>query len=322
MAKKADGSTTAKGSGKTPHTEAKGVLDELGINPPKHAQQLIAEQPRVAPAVPEVTLADMEAGPPYPQPIKSKAYKRELLALQVELVKLQTWVKSAGERIVIIFEGRDAAGKGGAISRFNEHINPRGARHVALAKPNETEQTQWYFQRFVAELPSAGEIVFFDRSWYTRAGVEWVKGYCNPAQYGEFLRQAPQFEQSLVADGIRLFKLYYTVSREQQRERFKMRYTDPLKQWKLSPTDVASLGKWDQYTAARDQMLIATDSHAAPWMIVNSNEKKRARLESIRLVLNAVPYDDKDTSVVHDPDPRVVQNAAALSQYLRPEYVV
>ncbi|MFV0316827.1 MAG: polyphosphate kinase 2 [Microthrixaceae bacterium] len=256
----------------------------------------------------------MEDFNPHAEKIGTKHYDKELRALQIELLKLQRWVKANGQRVVILFEGRDAAGKGGSIRRFTENINPRGARTVALTKPNEAEVGQWYFQRYVAHLPTAGEIVLFDRSWYNRAGVEIVMGFCTPQQYGEFLRQAPGFERSLVESGIHLFKFWFTVSREHQLERFEARKTDPLKQWKFSPVDEASLGKWDEYTSARDTMLLHTDSPEAPWTVVNSNEKKRARLESIRHVVHSLNYDRRDPAISRAPDPLVVQPAAALNE--------
>lgn len=258
----------------------------------------------------DLTIGNMESTRAYAEKISKKTYEKELHDLQVELLKLQRWVKGEGERIVLLFEGRDAAGKGGAIRRFTENINPRGARTVALTKPNDTERGQWYFQRYVAHLPTQGEIVLFDRSWYNRAGVEIVMGFCTPQEYGEFFRQAPGFERSIVESGTHLFKFWFTVSREIQLDRFESRKTDPLRQWKFSPVDEASLGKWDEYTRARDAMLIHTDSTASPWIVVNSNEKKRARLESIRHVVNSIDYEHKDRDVARPPDPLVVQSAA------------
>ncbi len=257
------------------------------------------------------TIRSMEDGPPYPDELPKKQYAKELRKLQVELNKMQNWAREEGERIVIVFEGRDAAGKGGSIRRFSEYMNPRSARVVALAKPNDTEKTQWYFQRYVQHLPAAGEIVMFDRSWYNRAGVEHVMGFCTPQEYSEFFRQAPGFERSLVQSGIHLFKLWFTVSQVEQRRRFDDRRSDPLRQWKLSPIDEMALTKYDEYGKARDAMLFYTDHHDAPWTIVNSNDKERARLESIRSVLHAVDYDHKDLDVAHAPDPQVVQPAAA-----------
>ena len=257
-------------------------------------------------------LTAMEQELPHPTRLARKPYEAELLALQIELVKLQAWVQASGQRVLLIFEGRDAAGKGGAIKRFTEHLNPRAARVVALAKPNETERGQWYFQRYITQLPTAGEIVLFDRSWYNRAGVERVMGFSSPLQYGEFLRQAPELERSLVEAGLHLFKFWFTVSQQEQAARFERRREDPLKVWKLSPMDEAALPRFHEYSAARDDMLVATDSAAAPWTIVNSNEKRRARLEAIRHVLASFDYDHRDHTVARAPDPRVVRPAASV----------
>jgi polyphosphate kinase len=256
-----------------------------------------------------LTLSVMEEESPYPERLDGSAYAAELRALQIELLKVQRWVKESGERVVILFEGRDAAGKGGSIRRFTENLNPRGARVVALLKPNDTERGQWYFQRYVQHLPSSGEIVLFDRSWYNRAGVEVVMGFATTQEYGEFMRQVPGFERALVESGIHLFKFWFTVSRENQAKRFDARRADPLRQWKLSPIDAAAQSRWDEYTRARDAMLLQTDSDTAPWTVVNSNEKKRARLESIRHVVHALDYDHKDPAVARPADPMVVQRA-------------
>ena len=261
-------------------------------------------------AIPSLTRMEREL--PYPERMPRKQYEAELLGLQIELVKLQRWVHDTGTRAALLFEGRDAAGKGGAIKRFTEHLNPRVARVVALPKPNETERGQWYFQRYVSQLPTAGEIVLFDRSWYNRPGVERVMGFCNQVEYGEFLRQAPELERNLVDAGLHLFKLWFTVSREEQARRFDGRRSDPLKLWKLSPMDEAALGRFDEYSAARDAMLVATDSVAAPWTVVNSNDKRRARIEAIRHVLQSFRYDGRDDGLVRPADHRVVQPAANL----------
>ena len=263
-------------------------------------------------AVP-TTIEEMEGGPPYPKPIEKSHYGKELRKLQIEMLKAERHIKNTGERVVVLFEGRDAAGKGGAIKRFTEHLNPRGARVVALTKPNETEATQWYFQRYVTQLPTGGEMVLFDRSWYNRAGVERVMGFCTPRELAAFLRQVDTFEGSLVDSGIRLFKLWFAVSQEEQQARFEKRRSDPLRQWKLSPIDEASIDRFDDYTMARNEMLLATDTPLSPWTVINSNEKARARLESIRFVANSLDYDHKDERVAHEPDPQVVQPAAALS---------
>lgn len=248
-------------------------------------------------------------GYPYEKKLGRREYEKEKRKLQIELLKMQRWMQDNDERLVIIFEGRDAAGKGGAIKRFTEHLNPRGARVVALAKPTEVEQTQWYFQRYIQHLPSGGEIVLFDRSWYNRAGVERVMGYCTPRQYVEFMRETPELERMLVNSGIRLVKLWFSVSRAEQLHRFASRGTDPVRQWKLSPTDLASLDKWDAYTEAKQAMFFYTHTGDAPWTVVKSNDKKRARLEAIRHVLNTVDYPGKDPEVVYAPDPLIVGSA-------------
>jgi polyphosphate kinase len=249
-------------------------------------------------------------GYPYSQRMKRDEYARVKRELQIELLKLQNWVKDSGEKLVVIFEGRDAAGKGGTIKRFTEHLNPRGATVVALEKPDEREQTQWYFQRYVEHLPGAGEIVLFDRSWYNRAGIERVMGLVDQADYEEFMRQAPEFERMLVRSGVRLTKLWFSVSRAEQRTRFLMRQIDPVRQWKLSPTDLASLDKWDAYTAAKEAMFLHTDTVEAPWTVVKSNDKKRARLEAMRYVLSRYDYAHKDEQVVGEVDRQIVGPAA------------
>ncbi|MFE0589064.1 polyphosphate kinase 2 [Micromonospora echinospora] len=243
---------------------------------------------------------------PYDERLSREEYDQHKRLLQIELLKLQDWIKESGERLVILFEGRDAAGKGGTIKRFMEHLNPRGAKVVALVKPNERESSQWYFQRWLHHLPAAGEIVLFDRSWYNRAGVERVMGFCTRKEYLEFLRQAPELERMLVRSGIRLVKLWFSVSQNEQRTRFAIRQVDPVRQWKLSPMDIAALDKWDEYTEAKEAMFFYTDTADAPWTVVKSNDKKRARLEAMRHVLNRFDYTDKDTEVVGVPDPRIV----------------
>jgi len=246
---------------------------------------------------------------PYQRMMDKKTYEEEIKLLQIELVKMQAWVQHTGERIVIIFEGRDAAGKGGTIKRFVENLNPRGARIVALAKPTETEKGQWYFQRYVEELPTKGEIVFLDRSWYNRTGVEHVMGFCTPHEYLEFMRQAPEFECMLVRSGIRFFKFWFSVSREEQLRRFISRAQDPLKQWKLSPMDVESLGRWDEYTRAKEAMLFYTDTADSPWHVVRSDDKKRARLNAIKFLLQSVPYEGRNDDLVQKFDPKIVGSA-------------
>lgn len=237
-------------------------------------------------------------------------YEHEKRQLQIELVKMQNWVKSTGEKIVILFEGRDAAGKGGTIKRMTEHLNPRGARVVALEKPSDRELGQWYFQRYVQHLPTSGEIVLFDRSWYNRAGVEKVMGYCTKKQYMSFIREVADFERMLVHSGIRLFKLWFSVSREEQLRRFERRRNDPLKQWKLSPVDMASIDKWSDYTQAKEQMFHYTDTRDAPWTVIRSDDKKRARLNAMRYVLGQLPYKGKAHIIVTPPDKNVVASAA------------
>lgn len=250
--------------------------------------------------------APWRQGYPYDTKLSTAEYEREKRKLQIELLKLQAWVKENGEKIVIIFEGRDAAGKGGAIKRFTEHMNPRGARVVALEIPTPREQSQWYFQRYVQHLPSAGEIVMFDRSWYNRAGVERVMGYCTPQEYLEFTRSTPGFELMLINSGIHLFKFWFSVGKAEQHARFVSRSNDEVKQWKLSPTDLASLDKWDDYTKAKDAMFFYTDTKTAPWTVVKSNDKKRARLEAMRWVLSRFDYPNKDHDVVGTPDSKII----------------
>ena len=246
---------------------------------------------------------------PYRNLMSRKNYEAQKYLLQVELLKLQAWVKETGQRVVILFEGRDAAGKGGTIKRFMEHLNPRGARVVALEKPTETERGQWYFQRYVEHLPTAGEIVMFDRSWYNRAGVERVMGFCTPGEYEEFMRQCPDFERHLVRSGIHLIKFWFSVSRAEQRRRFKEREAHPLKQWKLSPIDMASLDKWDDYTKAKEAMFFETDTADAPWTVIKSDCKKRARLNAMRYVLHKLPYREKDIDRIGPLDPLLVGRA-------------
>ncbi len=251
---------------------------------------------------------------PYGERMTRDYYDHHKRLLQIELVKLQNWVKDTGQKIVIIFEGRDAAGKGGTIKRFTEHLNPRGCRVVALEKPTERERTQWYFQRYVPHLPSNGEIVMFDRSWYNRAGVERVMGFCTPDEYLEFMREAPEFERMLVHSGLQLTKFWFSVTKSEQRTRFVIRQVDPVRQWKLSPMDIQSLDKWDEYTEAKEAMFFYTDTADAPWTVVKSNDKKRARLEAIRHVLEQFDYDGKDVEVVGKPDRKIIGPSALLSE--------
>lgn len=258
----------------------------------------------------EVLSADWrEGGYPYRNLMRRSTYETQKYRLQVELLKLQAWVKDTGQRVVIVFEGRDAAGKGGTIKRFMEHLNPRGARVVALEKPSEVERGQWYFQRYVQHLPTRGEIVLLDRSWYNRAGVERVMGFCTNEEYAEFMRQTPEFERQLVRSGVHVIKFWFSVSREEQRRRFKERESHPLKQWKLSPVDLASLDKWDDYTRAKEAMFFETDTADAPWTVVKSDCKKRARLSAMRYVLHKLPYGTKDVDHIGKLDPLIVGRA-------------
>ena len=250
-----------------------------------------------------------DANYPYKTKMGRDEYEDMKQQLQIELLKMQGWVKETGQKVVVLCEGRDAAGKGGTIKRFMEHLNPRGARVVALEKPSEEEMGQWYFQRYIKHLPTAGEIVFFDRSWYNRAGVERVMNFCQPGEYLEFMRQAPEVERMLVRSGIKFFKLWFSVSRNEQFRRFQARKHDPLKQWKLSPIDMASLDKWQSYTEAKEAMFFYTDTADAPWTVVKSDCKKRARINAMRHVLNALDYTNKDKSVISPPDPLIVGSA-------------
>ena len=250
-----------------------------------------------------------DGGYPYKNLMRRASYEEQKYQLQVELLKLQAWTKETGQRVVILFEGRDAAGKGGAIKRFMEHLNPRGARVVALEKPSETERGQWYFQRYVQHLPTAGEIVLLDRSWYNRAGVERVMGFCSDSEYHEFMRQTPQFERQIVRSGIYLIKFWFSVSKKEQHRRFKEREVHPLKQWKLSPIDLASLDKWDDYTRAKEAMFFETDTADSPWTVVKSDCKKRARLAAMRYVLHKLPYSNKSLEVIGKLDPLILGRA-------------
>ena len=244
-------------------------------------------------------------GYPFEKKMKRKPYDKELVPLQIELLKLQSSVIKRGERVVIIFEGRDAAGKGGTISRFMQHLNPRAARVVALSKPTDLEKGQWYFQRYVPHLPTAGEIVLFDRSWYNRAGVERVMGFCTKDQLADFLREAPNFEGMLVRDGIKLIKFYLSIGHEMQLKRFHARHQDPLKRWKLTPIDYAALGKWDDYTAAQEDMFRFTSTETSPWTMLRANDKLRTRINALKHVLSTIDYEEKDKAVAGAPDPKI-----------------
>jgi len=251
---------------------------------------------------------------PYKFRMLRRDYEEQKFLLQTELLKLQHWMKEARQRLVLLFEGRDAAGKGGTIKRFMEHLNPRGARVVALDKPSEVERGQWYFQRYTGHLPTSGEVVLFDRSWYNRAGVERVMDFCTPAEYDEFLRQAPEFERNLVRSGIHLIKFWFSVSRDEQRRRFKEREGHPLKQWKLSPVDLASLDKWDDYTRAKEAMFFHTDTADCPWIVIKSDDKKRARLNAMRYVLHSMPYGGKDIKRIGSVDDLLVGRANVIHE--------
>jgi polyphosphate kinase 2 len=292
----------------------------MGPDDPDHVKQVVdtaSDADRTLPVDMQYALIAGSRGElrasedfPYKEKLRKQEYKALKGELQIELVKMQYWVKETGQRLVILFEGRDAAGKGGTIKRFTDHLNPRGARIVALAKPTDGERSQWYFQRYIQHLPSAGEIVFFDRSWYNRAMVERVMGFCTEAEYREFMNQAPELERMLVRDGMTLFKLYFSVGRDEQLRRFEARETDPLKQWKLSPIDRVSVGKWDEYTEAQAAMFAHTDTADAPWTVVKSDDKKRARINAMRHVLFNLPYTNKDDDVACSPDPLIVGEPA------------
>jgi polyphosphate kinase 2 len=293
------------------------ILEGAAPDDAKVIRQLLKDQARsnrrraTSEADPnEQLVKDWRSGAyPYKNLLSRRVYEANKYLLQVELLKLQAWVKETGQRVVILFEGRDAAGKGGTIKRVMEHLNPRGARVVALEKPSEVEQGQWYFQRYVQHLPTAGEIVLFDRSWYNRAGVERVMGFCSDEEYTEFMRQAPQFERQLVRSGVHLIKFWFSVSREEQRRRFKERKAHPLKQWKLSPIDLASLDKWGDYTKAKEAMFFETDTADSPWTVIKSDCKKRARLNAMRYLLQKLPYTNKDTKHIGKLDSLIVGRA-------------
>jgi len=305
-----DGSTAALS------TELGALLAGTSPDERKALRRLLAAAPSPGPdgPDPDAELAPNWRSAPYPYRnlLSRKSYERQKYRLQVELLKLQAWVKDTGARIIIVFEGRDAAGKGGTIKRFMEHLNPRGARVVALEKPSEVERGQWYFQRYIQHLPTRGEIVLFDRSWYNRSGVERVMGFCSDREYEEFLRQVPEFERQLVRSGVHLFKFWFSVSRAEQRRRFKERRIHPLKQWKLSPVDLASLDKWDDYTRAKEAMFVHTDTSDAPWTVIKSDCKKRARLNAMRYVLHRLPYAKRDAESIGAADPLIVGRPSLL----------
>lgn len=251
-------------------------------------------------------------GYPYSKKMKRKQYEKQLVDLQIEFLKLQSSFQKSGARLVVVFEGRDTAGKGGTISRFRQHLNPRHAHVVALSKPTEAEQGQWYYQRYIAHLPTAGDIAFFDRSWYNRAGVEPVMGFCSPAQHKLFLKETPHFEERLVNDGIHLVKIWLTIGREMQLYRLHRRQHDPLKHWKISPIDLKAIDKWDAYTNAKEEMFRATHQPKSPWTVILSNDKRRARLSALRLVLNQIDYEDKDEAIATLPDPNITGQGEAF----------
>ncbi|MGI9415714.1 MAG: polyphosphate kinase 2 [Hyphomicrobiales bacterium] len=282
-----------------PDAPANGAAESGKVNPRHRLAEMRHD--------PEAIRRAFESGDyPYKEKLRRPAYEKHKAELQVELLKLQNWVEETGQRIIILFEGRDAAGKGGTIKRFTEHLNPRGARVVALAKPSEREKTQWFFKRYIEHLPAAGEIVLFDRSWYNRAGVERVMGFCSPGDYLEFMRECPELERMFVRSGIHLYKYWFSVTRQEQLRRFKSRETDPLKMWKLSPVDRASLDKWDDYTEAKEAMFFYTDTADAPWIVVKSDDKKRARLNCMQHFLSSLPYPNKNKHLVRGPDPLIV----------------
>lgn len=291
---------------------AKNTLPVAADDPrPTRAERKIFDIEADSLPEPIVAAAFRSGGFPFAKRMKRKPYERELAPLQIELQKLLRWTRESGERIVIVFEGRDGSGKGGTITRFTQHLNPRQARIVALPKPSDTEKGQWYFQRYAAELPTAGQIAFFDRSWYNRAGVERVMEFCTPEQSDAFLREAPAFEGMLVRDGIRLIKILIDVGREMQMMRLHARWHDPLKRWKLSPIDFQAIPRFDAYSQAFDEMIARTATDWAPWHVVRGNDKLRARLNAIRHVLLAVPYEGRDEAAIGALDHKVVVSAEA-----------
>ena len=292
-------------------TTASGAWPAAGDRAPKRARH---------PAAGEIRRAFEQGVYPYEHRLSRRRYERQKARLQAELLKVQLWAQETGQKFMLLFEGRDAAGKGGAIKRFTEHLNPRSARVVALNKPTDVEKGQWYYQRYVAHLPTSGEIVLFDRSWYNRAGVERVMGFCEPNEYLEFMRQTPELERMLVRSGIQLYKYWFSVTQEEQKARFASRETDPLKQWKLSPIDKASLDKWDDYTEAKEAMFFYTDTADAPWTVIKSDDKKRARLNCMRHFLSTLDYPGKDPEVATPPDPLLVGGAGHVihrSEHIR-----
>jgi polyphosphate kinase 2 len=294
-------------------------------NGDKSAKKDKAKSGKTSPSHPDFDLDDSHfpealeeralksGGYPYDDKLKRKAYEEQLQALQLELIKLQEHVETAAERIVVVFEGRDTSGKGGCIARMLERLNPRHARSVALSKPTDAERGQWYFQRYISHLPTRGDIVLFDRSWYNRAGVERVMGFCTADEVARFLRDAPEFEALLVRDNVRFFKIYLTVGREMQLKRFHERRHDPFKQWKVTEIDRAAIGKYDDYTHAETEMLRFTHTAVSPWTVINANDQRRARLEAMRVILRAIDYPGKDEAAIGALDPKITVSGA---QYL------
>jgi polyphosphate kinase 2 len=308
---------SAGGAPGEPLRQLQALIDGASPDEVKALRRVLFEREPARPddgSDPDTELAPgwRDGGYPYRNLLSRRSYEKQKYRLQVELLKLQAWVKETGQRVVILFEGRDAAGKGGTIKRLMEHLNPRGARVVALEKPSEVERGQWYFQRYIEHLPTRGEIVLFDRSWYNRAGVERVMGFCNQAEYEEFMRQTPEFERHLVRSGVHLVKFWFSVSRAEQRRRFKERKAHPLKQWKLSPIDLASLDKWDEYTLAKESMFLHTDTSDSPWTVIKSDCKKRARLNALRYLLHRMPYTNKDAPGIGSVDTLLVGRASLV----------
>jgi polyphosphate kinase 2 len=302
--KKNSGKATAKGIEPNQITAVPPDIDDPEITKSKPLPKGFSiDDPRLLKGIEEATMAS--GGYPYEKRMKREDYEHQLLALQIELAKLQTHILKTRERVLILYEGRDGAGKGSCIKAFAEHLNPRNTRTVALTKPTETERGQLYFQRYIAHLPTAGEFVLFDRSWYNRAGVERVMGFCTANELATFLREAPEFEGLLVRDGIRLFKFYLSIGRQMQIKRFHQRRHNPLKQWKLSSVDLAALDKWDAYSEAQIDMFRFTHTTIAPWIVVRANDQRRARIETIRAVLLSIDYEGRDLKAIGEPDPKI-----------------
>lgn len=295
----------------TPAQPKKAAADQPTNGAAKTPAKVIGAPSEFPTVTPDSIRQAFETGEyPYAKKMGKKEYETEKAKLQAELLKVQKWVHDTGQKFVLLFEGRDAAGKGGTIKRFMEHLNPREARVVALNKPTDTERGQWFYQRYIANLPTSGEMVFYDRSWYNRAGVERVMGFCSPSEYLEFMRQTPDMERMMVRSGVRLYKYWFSVTQAEQKSRFDSRKDDPLKRWKLSPVDLASLSKWDEYTQAKEAMFFYTDTADAPWTIIKSNDKKRARINTMKHFLSTIEYPDKDYDIVGQPDALIVGRAS------------